>query len=205
MLVLDIADDLLDEILDGHQPVGAAVFVDDDRHVGLPGTHPREKVENAHRFRDVEDIAEGKAPDVAIRIEWAIPCRYAEKGERGATIVGAGSSVAHVPAFPAALAVQVYAMLVASDADAEDPIRMAATMHGPDMEPVGESIEVVLTMGERNPMLPEGWEQRADVIFQVAHAAPATGVYTLVLAMDGAENRGASVPLLVLDAGDTAE
>ena len=33
VLVLDVADDLLQDVLDRHQPAGAAVLVDDDRHV----------------------------------------------------------------------------------------------------------------------------------------------------------------------------
>uniref|UniRef100_A0A1I8A2A8 NAD-specific glutamate dehydrogenase n=1 Tax=Steinernema glaseri TaxID=37863 RepID=A0A1I8A2A8_9BILA len=37
MLVLDVADDLLQHVLDGHQACHAAVFVDDDGHVVVVG------------------------------------------------------------------------------------------------------------------------------------------------------------------------
>jgi hypothetical protein len=33
VLVADLADDLLEDVLDGHQPVDAAVLVNDERHV----------------------------------------------------------------------------------------------------------------------------------------------------------------------------
>ena len=54
MLVLDLADDLLDHVLDGEQPLGAAELVDDDGEVDPPGAHPREQIEHAHRFGHVE-------------------------------------------------------------------------------------------------------------------------------------------------------
>ncbi len=36
VLVGDLSDDLFENVLDGHQPSGSTVLVDDDRHVG-PG------------------------------------------------------------------------------------------------------------------------------------------------------------------------
>jgi len=38
-LVLDLADDLLEDVLDGHQAGGGAVLVDDDGHVHAPPAH----------------------------------------------------------------------------------------------------------------------------------------------------------------------
>jgi 1-deoxy-D-xylulose-5-phosphate reductoisomerase len=52
MLVLDLADDFLDDILDADQPLGAAELVDHDRKVHPFGAHPGEQVEDAHRFGD---------------------------------------------------------------------------------------------------------------------------------------------------------
>ena len=51
MLVLDLADDLLDHVLDGEQPFGAAELVDDDGEMGALGAHPGEQVEHAHATR----------------------------------------------------------------------------------------------------------------------------------------------------------
>ncbi len=39
VLVGDLADDLLEDVLDGHEPRGAAVLVDDDGEVGLVALH----------------------------------------------------------------------------------------------------------------------------------------------------------------------
>ena len=54
MLVLDVADDLLDHVLDRQQPLGAAELVDDDGEMDPAGAHPREQIEHAHRFGHVE-------------------------------------------------------------------------------------------------------------------------------------------------------
>ena len=51
MLVLDVADDRLDDVLDRHQPVGAAVFVDDERHMRARRLHLHQKIERRHGRR----------------------------------------------------------------------------------------------------------------------------------------------------------
>ena len=38
MLIGNIADDLLDQVLDRHESVGAAIFVDDDRQMDVAST-----------------------------------------------------------------------------------------------------------------------------------------------------------------------
>jgi hypothetical protein len=67
MLVLDLADDLLDHVLDRHQPLGAAELVDDDGEMDPLGAHPCEQVEHAHRFGHVERLAQ-QAGDVLGRL-----------------------------------------------------------------------------------------------------------------------------------------
>ena len=57
MLVLDLADDLLDHVLDRHQALGAAEFVDDDGEVDPLGAHAREQLDHAHRFGDEQRFA----------------------------------------------------------------------------------------------------------------------------------------------------
>ena len=47
VLVADLADDLLEHVLDGHQAGGAAVLVDDDRHLHLPALHLLEQLGHA--------------------------------------------------------------------------------------------------------------------------------------------------------------
>ncbi len=55
MLVLDIADDHFDDVLDRGEAVGAAVFVDDERHMCACRLHFHEQVERRHRRRREED------------------------------------------------------------------------------------------------------------------------------------------------------
>ena len=58
MLVFDIADDHLDNILDRHQAVGSAVFVDHQGHMGARGLHLDEQVEGRHGGRREKDRAQ---------------------------------------------------------------------------------------------------------------------------------------------------
>ena len=51
MLVLDIADDNLDQILNGDQPVRSAIFVDHKRHMRARRLHLDQKIKRGHRRR----------------------------------------------------------------------------------------------------------------------------------------------------------
>ena len=57
MLVGDLADHLLDQILDGDEPVSAAIFVDDEGEMQPRHLHLEQEVEHRHRARHVEDLA----------------------------------------------------------------------------------------------------------------------------------------------------
>lgn len=61
VLVLDFADDLLDQVFDGDQSMGPAIFVDDHRHVDAGLAHLLQKVGDRHGFGNEEDVA----PDAA--------------------------------------------------------------------------------------------------------------------------------------------
>ncbi len=58
MLVGDVAHDFLDDVLDGHQPVDAAVLVDHQRHVHPRGAHLAQQVEHGLRRRHEQRLAE---------------------------------------------------------------------------------------------------------------------------------------------------
>ena len=66
MLVLDVADHHLDQILDRDEAVGAAIFVDDERHVGAGRLHADQQVEGRHRARHEQDRAAGSRPRPAV-------------------------------------------------------------------------------------------------------------------------------------------
>jgi hypothetical protein len=57
VLVLDVADDLLDQILDGDDPVGARELVYYDGEMSSPRAHIGQHVERAARLRHVERLA----------------------------------------------------------------------------------------------------------------------------------------------------
>ena len=50
MLVLDVADDLFDDVLDRHQSFGPAEFVDNNREMRALAAHSRQQLDHAHRF-----------------------------------------------------------------------------------------------------------------------------------------------------------
>ena len=66
VLVGDLPDDLLDEVLDGHQTRGAAVLVDDERHVVAVALHVAQQgvgpLGVGHEVRGAHDLADRAGP-----------------------------------------------------------------------------------------------------------------------------------------------
>ncbi len=58
MLVLDIADDLLDQVLERDEALGARIFVEHDRQMDVLLPHVGEQIERAARHRRVERLAD---------------------------------------------------------------------------------------------------------------------------------------------------
>ena len=58
MLVVDLADDLFDDILDRYQAVGAAIFVDHQRQMDARGLHLRQQIDRPHRGRHIKQFAD---------------------------------------------------------------------------------------------------------------------------------------------------
>ena len=63
VLVVDLADDLFDDVLDRDQAVGAAIFVDHQRQMDARGLHLRQQVDRPHRRRHEQQFAD----DVGVR------------------------------------------------------------------------------------------------------------------------------------------
>ena len=89
VLVANLADDLLEQILDGHEPGGAAVLVDDDRHLRLPALHLLQQLRDALALRH-EVAPTASASSAAARRPAAAPpgpsrtrCRRCCRGCRG--------------------------------------------------------------------------------------------------------------------------
>ena len=51
MLVGDITHDLLDNILDGDQAIGAAIFINHQRQMGVAGLHFQKQIQRPHGWR----------------------------------------------------------------------------------------------------------------------------------------------------------
>jgi hypothetical protein len=128
-----------------------------------------------------------------VRIEWAIPCRYAEVQGGMGTMVGAGANILLVAETPSA----VGTMIVASIAGAEDEIGVEHTLKarvlGPDMEPATPTIEGKMGFAS-SPNKPAGWEERIMLPMPLQFVAPVEGTYTVELSIN---DRSATIPLLV--------
>src|SRR5690348_1850890 len=57
MLVLDFADDFLDDIFDRDEALGSAEFIDDNRKMDVFTPHSSEKLDDPHRFRNEQRLA----------------------------------------------------------------------------------------------------------------------------------------------------
>src|SRR3546814_11657204 len=67
MLVLDLADDLLDHIFNSDDTLGAPKLIHHDGEVHAARTPPGEKIEHTHRFRHEERRADPR-PNVLRRV-----------------------------------------------------------------------------------------------------------------------------------------
>lgn len=129
-----------------------------------------------------------------MRIEWVIPCRYAEINDGLATIVGAGADVVHVAELPTPAGVNAVAR-IAGVAEPEVEYSVSAQVLGPDFEPAGEAIQIVMKMGERSPFNPDGWEDHVILPLSVPFVAETEGPYTFEVRID---ERSHAVPLHVV-------
>jgi hypothetical protein len=68
VLVLDVADDLFDHVLDRDQALGPTEFVDDDRQMGPLRPHPRKKLDDPHRFRHEQGLAHERRQRTVLRL-----------------------------------------------------------------------------------------------------------------------------------------
>ena len=71
MFVLDIADDLLDQILDRHESLGPEILVEHDRKVHALLTHVGQQIERAARHRHIERFAD-QIGDRGGMVRWAL-------------------------------------------------------------------------------------------------------------------------------------
>ena len=129
-----------------------------------------------------------------MRIDWLIPCRYAELADGLATIVGAGADVVHVSGLPAQAGVSAV-VRIAGVAEPETEYQLTAQVLGPDFEPAGDALHLALRLGDRSPYNPDGWEDHVMLPLAVPFTAEEAGAHTLEVRI---EERSAAVPLHVV-------
>ena len=120
---------------------------------------------------------------MSLRVDWLIPCRYAEAVDGLATMIGAGANVVVMPELPNAAAVHVVGR-IAGLAEPGSDHQIVAQVLGPDFAPVAEPVELTLTMGERSEFNPEGWEDHMIVHLALQFPVEEYGVHLVEVRVD---------------------
>jgi hypothetical protein len=118
-----------------------------------------------------------------MRVDWAIPCRYAEVNGGLATIVGAQVDAVRVAQFPARVGTWLAMRLVFGDDETESEHEVGLKILDPQL---GESwqTQTTLTLGPPNPEKAPGWEGSHLIATFVQFDADVEGTYTFELYVD---------------------
>ncbi|MGO9898836.1 MAG: DUF6941 family protein [Solirubrobacteraceae bacterium] len=120
-----------------------------------------------------------------MRVDWAIPCRYAEVHDNLATIIGGGIDHMWMPALPAPvqviLAIRLIFLPDEIDSGAVHKLRVAA------IAPGGETLsQVEGDLNVAGPTAPAGdWLQGLHIPMAIQFMAEAEGQYSLEITVDG--------------------
>jgi len=112
-----------------------------------------------------------------MRVDWAIPCKYAEVNGTLATIVGAQVDSVRVAEFPVRLSTFVALRLVFDDSEAADQHEVLFKMLDPLLEQIGERRTTVV-LGAPNPEKQPGWEAHHMMAFNLQFEATQPGTHT---------------------------
>jgi hypothetical protein len=119
-----------------------------------------------------------------VRIDWAIPCRYAEVNGSLATIIGAQVDAARVPSFPARVNTWLALRLVFSDEELAESHEVLLRILDPQLSEVDESV-AELRLGPPNPQKAPGWEGSHLMATFVQFDADEEGTHTIEVYLDG--------------------
>ena len=119
-----------------------------------------------------------------MRVDWAIPCRYAEVNGSLATIVGAQVDAVRVAQFPARVGTWLALRLVFGDDETSAEHEVSLRILDPQL---GESAvtNTTLTLGPPNPEKAPGWEGSHLMATFVQFDAESDGTHTFELYVDG--------------------
>jgi hypothetical protein len=117
-----------------------------------------------------------------VRIDWAIPCRYAEVNNGLATIAGGGIDTFWPPNIPSPIGLVMVVRLVGTEGSGSH--EFTNEVLGPDMSPVTGK-QVAQFDATPNPNAAPGWEQQLLIAVVVQFNAPVAGPYTISMTVDG--------------------
>jgi len=113
-----------------------------------------------------------------VRVDWAIPCRFAKIEDGLVTIVGAQIDTLQVPELPARVSTWVAMRLVFSDDEAGEAHDLSMRLFGPDLVQAGE-LRASIRLAEPNPLKPPGWEGSHVMANLVQFEASGEGTHTV--------------------------
>jgi hypothetical protein len=119
-----------------------------------------------------------------VRVDWAIPCRYAEVNGGLATIVGAQVDAARVGQFPARVGTWLACRFVFSDDELGSPHEIVLRILDADLTEIDEN-RTELTLGPPNPQKAPGWEGSHLMATFVQFDARSGGTHTFEVYVDG--------------------
>jgi hypothetical protein len=119
-----------------------------------------------------------------MRVDWAIPCRYAEVNGGLATVVGAQVDAVRVATFPARVGTWLAVRLVFGDEEASSDHDVMLKILDPQLGEIGET-HTSLTLGPPNPEKAPGWEGSHLMATFVQFDAGSDGTHTFELYVDG--------------------
>ena len=120
----------------------------------------------------------------AMRVDWAIPCRYAEINGGLATIVGAQVDAVRVSEFPARVGTWLAMRLVFGDEETSAGHEVRLKILDPQLGESGET-QTSLTLGPPNPQKAPGWEGSHLMATFVQFDAESDGTHTFEVYVDG--------------------
>jgi hypothetical protein len=119
-----------------------------------------------------------------VRVDWAIPCRYAEINAGLATVVGAQVDAVRVVQFPARVGTWLAIRFVFGDGEASTDHEVVLRILDPDLGEIGET-RTSLTLGPPNPEKVPGWEGSHVMATFVQFDARDEGTHTFEVYVDG--------------------
>jgi hypothetical protein len=128
------------------------------------------------------------------RIDWAIPCRYAEENGGLGTIVGAGIDAILISSLPANIGLLIALRIVLAEDEFDTPHELTFTLRDPSMNEVA-TISAQLDGFQPNPLREPGWE--AGNFLPTAHQFQVSeaGTFTVEILLDDRSQH--TIPILV--------